>query len=55
MHHSLAAALASSRELRSVVRRPDRLMSRAAELEQDTAPTHRMARDRRGASRRTAP
>ena len=39
MHHDLSTALAGSREreLRTVVRRPDRLMAHALELELDTA------------------
>jgi hypothetical protein len=40
MHHTLTAALARSREceLRAVVRRPDRLMARALQLQAETPP-----------------
>lgn len=46
MHHTLTAALAYSREreLRTVVRRPDRLMARVLQLQEETPrsrPTHR--------------
>ena len=45
MHHSLTTVLATSREreLRTVVRRPDRLMARVLEL-QAHAPTSRRTR-----------
>ncbi|WP_416956637.1 hypothetical protein ACNKF0_06040 [Nocardioides sp. T5] len=48
MHHSLTTVLATSREreLRTVVRRPDRLMAHVLELEADAPPrrraTHRL-------------
>ena len=47
MHHSLTTVLATSREreLRTVVRRPDRLMAHVLELQADTPPrrrTHRL-------------
>ena len=58
MHHTLNAALADSREreLRTVVRRPDRLMAHALELEGATPPslrerrTHHTTRSRRRSS-----
>jgi len=46
MNHSLTTVLATSREreLRTVVRRPDRLMARVLELEADTPPRRRTRR-----------
>ena len=46
MHHLLYTALADTREreLRTVVRRPDRLMAHALELEGDTPPSRRLRR-----------
>ena len=43
MHHTLTTVLATSREreLRTVVRRPDRLMARVLELQADTPPRRR--------------
>ena len=46
MHHTLTTVLAASREreLRTVVRRPERLMARVLELEADTPPSRRTTR-----------
>jgi hypothetical protein len=43
MQHTLTTALATSREreLRTVVRRPDRLMARVLELEANPSPSRR--------------
>lgn len=46
MHHTLTTVLATSREreLRTVVRRPDRLLARVLELEAETPPRRRASR-----------
>lgn len=46
MHHTLTTVLATSREreLRTVVRRPDRLMARVLELEANPPPRRRAPR-----------
>jgi hypothetical protein len=46
VHHTLTTVLATSREreLRTVVRRPDRLMARVLELEANPSPSRRTPR-----------
>jgi len=55
MHHALTTVLATSREreLRTVVRRPDRLMAHVLELEGQTLPRRSTPRATRS-SRRSA-
>jgi hypothetical protein len=53
MNHTLATALATSREreLRTVVRRPERLMAHVLELEEATRPLRRTPRPSRTSHR----